>query len=49
MEFPKDGPFLHHLQTLLFDPKLRDGGISERDDLTRQVIANLRLAANANM
>ncbi|XP_069123454.1 fidgetin-like protein 1 isoform X2 [Argopecten irradians] len=49
MEFPEDGVFLHHLQSQLFDPKLSEGRVSEKADLTRQIIANLRLAADANI
>ncbi|XP_033735185.1 fidgetin-like protein 1 [Pecten maximus] len=49
MEFPEDEVFLHHLQSQLFDPKLCEGRVSERADLTRQIIASLRLAADANI
>ncbi|XP_060085132.1 fidgetin-like protein 1 [Ylistrum balloti] len=49
MEFPEDGAFLHHMQSQLFNPKLCEGRVSERADLTRQIIANLRLAAGSNI
>ncbi|OWF49243.1 Fidgetin-like protein 1 [Mizuhopecten yessoensis] len=49
MEFPEDGVFLHQLQSHLFDPKLSEGRVSEKADLTRNIIANLKLAADANI